>query len=146
MKITQVQIELEKRVSDGNYGSVRASVQLTAGVEPGEDGIDVLRELLAVGHARVILELRNSENLAVRRAVNPKPRTCAECKLGLTDDDVYEHAACTEIRSERERKQREEREAEYRKQREEREAAYRKDHEERGTPEHDDEDDEDDPL
>lgn len=94
MRITQVMVEFEKRVNDGNYGSEVGTAQYVAQVEDGEDPDDVIQQLLVRGRARVVGELKESETLTVRRALNPPKRMCSECGEPLGDDDGYLHPAC----------------------------------------------------
>ena len=124
MKVTQIQVEFEKRVNDGDYGSDRVQLRLSADVDEGEDADELVSALLHQVRQRVTLDLRNSVTLAVRRRMNPKPRLCDECKQILSDDDDYEHEACGQVRRERERVAAEERQARYAAEAEERRARY----------------------
>ncbi len=109
MKVTQIQVQFEKRVNDGDYGSDLVQLRLSADVDDGEDADELVAALLHQVRQRVTLDLRNSVTLAVRRRMNPKPRLCAECQQILSDDDDYEHAACEEVRVARRKAEDEER-------------------------------------
>lgn len=124
MRVTQVMVDLEKRVNDGNYGSEKATVQYVALVEDGEDPDAVIRELISRGRARVIGELSASESLSVRRALNPPQRVCPACGQPLADDDDYEHEACAGLRRGREEQVRQEQRARWAAEQAEREAAH----------------------
>lgn len=119
MKITQVMVEFEKRVNDGNYGSEKATAQYVAQVDEGEDPDEVIRCLVSRGRERVVAELKASESVSVRWALNPPKRICNECSEELPDDEHSSlHEACRETRNERYRREHEEQEARWRDQRE----------------------------
>jgi len=126
MRVTQISVELEKRVSDGDYGSERSQATLTAWIEPTEDSLECLDQLMAQARVQVEADLRASKNLKVRRAVNPERRLCSECKRPLADSEDYEHEACGEIRKERRAREEEERRERYRLEREERQRELEK--------------------
>jgi hypothetical protein len=111
MRVTQVQVEIEKRVGDNDYGSERAQVQLLAEVEDGEDADAVVAGLLDRVSDQVTERLRKSVTLVIRRKMKPKPRLCPECQNPLDDDEEYVHDACGVIREERAAREREERAA-----------------------------------
>jgi len=68
MTPTTVTVTFTKAVSDNNYGSEKAEVTVTA--EPGEgDYRLVVAALLSQARAAVQSELKQSPNLAVRRAI-----------------------------------------------------------------------------
>ena len=122
MKLVQISVEIEKRVGDSDYGSERAQLRLTADLDGDDDAAAATDELLRMARERVNADLRQSVTLTVRRKMSAKPRPCDVCKLPLSDDEEYEHAACTEVRHERERAERAEREARWAQERAEREA------------------------
>jgi len=94
MRVTQVMVEFERRVNDGDYGSEKATAQYVALVDEGEDPDEVVRQLVTRGRERVIGELKASETLAIRHRLNPPKRMCAECGDELGDDESYVHDAC----------------------------------------------------
>jgi len=115
VRVTQISIELEKRVNDADYGSEKAIVGLTAALEPGDDPVLALSALQEQARGRVEQDLRRSVNLEVRRRMNPKPRLCGECQEPLPDDETrYLHPACDQLQRERHQREREEREAHWR--------------------------------
>jgi len=103
MRVSQVMVEFEKRVNDGNYGSEKAAAQYVVVLDEGDDPDDVVRQVIARARGQAIAELKDSESLSVRRALNPPKRICGECGEPLGDGDSYQHEACAEkIRAERE--------------------------------------------
>jgi hypothetical protein len=122
MKLAQISVEFEKRVGDNDYGSERLQLGLIADLDDDDDAAAATDELLKMARERVNADLRQSVTLVVRRKMSAKPRLCDVCKLPLSDDDDYEHPACTEVRRERERAERAEREAKWAQERAEREA------------------------
>lgn len=114
MKISQVMVEFEKRVNDGNYGSEKETAQYVAQIEDGEDPDEVIRQLVARGRTRVIGELKDSESISVRWALNPPKRLCSECGEELPDDEHGSlHQSCRDARAERYKRDAEERERRY---------------------------------
>jgi hypothetical protein len=119
VKITQVMVEFEKRINDGNYGSEKATAQYVAQVDEGDNPDEVIRQLVARGRDRVVAELKDSESISVRWALNPPKRLCAECGEELPDDEHSSyHQACREVRDARYKREAEEREARWRAERE----------------------------
>jgi hypothetical protein len=115
MKITQVMVEFEKRVNDGNYGSEKATAQYVAQVDDGEDPDEVIRQLVSRGRERVVGELKGSESIQVRWALSPPKRMCSECGQQLPDEEQGSlHQACRDARDERYKREYEERERRYR--------------------------------
>src|SRR5579884_1964871 len=95
VKITQVMVEFEKRVNDGNYGSEKATAQYVAQVDEGEDPDEVIRQLVNRGRERVVAELKALESVSVRWALNPPKRICGDCGQELSDEEHgYTHQAC----------------------------------------------------
>ncbi len=94
MKVTTISVEHEKRVSNGDYGSEMFKVRLDAETDgyPDED----MQVLLARARDMVRAELRRSENITVRRSVNPRPHVCNHCAQPLDDWETYTHQACEE--------------------------------------------------
>jgi hypothetical protein len=149
LKVTHVMVELEKMLSDGNYGRERAVVQFAADLDEGDDAQQVTTLLLSQARHRFEHELGRSESVTVRRAIHPKPRLCEECKKPLTDEEDYEHAACTEVRRERARQDDEARRLRYAEERQQRQAEYElvtAGHVDGDTDEDADDDREDEPL
>lgn len=102
MRVSQVTVDFEKRVNDGNYGSEKASAQYVVVLDDGDDPDEVVRQVIARARGQAIAELKDSETLSVRRALNPPKRICGECGEPLGDEDSYQHAICAEkIRAER---------------------------------------------
>ena len=66
MRVTELGVTVSKMISDRNYGSERTEVHLL--VEPGElDDIEVtLRQLLGLARERMLEDLGNSHNAAIR--------------------------------------------------------------------------------
>lgn len=76
MKVREVAVEYGRTVSDGNYGSERVGVILTATVEPDESSgvvVEALGDLAKHLVSQALLEARSS---GVRRALE------AEASLG----------------------------------------------------------------
>lgn len=63
MKVTHVMIELEKMVSDGNYGRERAVVQFSADIDDELDEDGATRELLDRARDTLNAQLSRSESL-----------------------------------------------------------------------------------
>lgn len=114
MRVSQVMVEFEKRVSDGNYGSEKATAQYVALLEDGEDPNAVIRELVQRGRDRVVGELSSSESVSVRLALNPPKPLCGECGAELVDEDIRAggsfHTACRQARDQRRAREQQERE------------------------------------
>jgi hypothetical protein len=147
MRVTSISAALEMRRSNGDYGSDKAEVTLTAALEDGTNVEMALRMLLDLGRVAVESDLKRSPSLAVRRALITEYRICSRCGERLDDAERgYLHPACKEDA---------EREARYQKQKAENEAREREwaesnsNVEERelvGVTAADDDDDEDLPL
>jgi hypothetical protein len=121
MRVTTLSVGLEMRRSNGDYGSDKAEVQLTAALEDGTNVEMALRMLLDLGRAAVESDLKRSPSLAVRRALITEYRTCNRCGERLDDGERgYLHPACKEA----EDAEREERHQELKRQREEQERAW----------------------
>jgi hypothetical protein len=103
MQIVGVSVEVNKMLSDGDYGHESAQVAYTAELEDGDDPEAATAELLARARAQCAARLNASESLNVRRKINAPRRICNECLLELADDiRGYLHPACDEkIRAER---------------------------------------------
>jgi hypothetical protein len=69
MDITQVTVEYGRTVSDGNYGSERVGITLTATKDDDERTAEVVAELGEVARGLVADQLRQASSPAVRRAV-----------------------------------------------------------------------------
>lgn len=69
MKIHEVAVEYHRTVSDGNYGSERVGVVLTATTVEDERAAEVVAELGEVARGLVAEQLRQAASPAVRRAV-----------------------------------------------------------------------------
>jgi hypothetical protein len=96
MQIRQVTVEFEKRVNDGNYGSEKATAQYVVLLDEDEDPDEVVRKVIARARGQAIAELRESESLSVRLALNPPKRLCNYCGEALADDEHYSHKACVD--------------------------------------------------
>jgi hypothetical protein len=150
MRVTTLSVGLEMRRSNGDYGSDRSEVTLTAALDDGTNVEMALRMLLDLGRAAVESDLKRSPSLAVRRALITEYRTCNRCGERLDDAERgYLHPACKEA----EDADREARHQELKRQREEQERAWAESNanaEERElvgvTAAADDDDDEDLPL
>jgi hypothetical protein len=119
MRVTTISVALEMRRSNGDYGSDRAEVTLTAALEDGTNVEMALRMLLDLGRVAVESDLKRSPSLAVRRALITEYRTCSRCGERLDDAErSYMHPACKEAEDA-------EREARYQKQKAENEARER---------------------
>ena len=77
MKVNWVEVVLEKRLSDGNYGHEMASVRLNAEVDSGDLPDQVLESLRSMARAHLLAELSTSTSPAIRGALldpmGPKP-------------------------------------------------------------------------
>jgi hypothetical protein len=113
MQPTEVSVSYEKRVNDGDYGSEKVEIRLTAALEQGDDPVLVLQVLQMQLRGRVEQDLRQSVNRAVRQRMNPRARLCSECRLELGDHEDYVHPVCDELRRAQRDRERAEREAEY---------------------------------
>ncbi len=110
MRVSQVMVEFEKRVNDGNYGSEKATAQYVVLLDEGEDPDDVVRQVITRARGQAIAELKDSESLTVRRALNPPKRLCGHCGEALGDEDSGYHDAClVEYKAERDRERAEQR-------------------------------------
>jgi hypothetical protein len=69
MKITEVSGEYGLVVNDGNYGSERVTIQLTAVIGDSEDPEDAMRLLIDTARHGVRFELEKSRTAEVRRRV-----------------------------------------------------------------------------
>jgi hypothetical protein len=99
MRVTNISVELEKRVSDGDYGSERAQVRLDVVLDAHDEPSACLEALLYLGRHQAEADLKRSVNLNVRRALKPPPRLCSDCEQPLEDEDrTYLHRACDERR------------------------------------------------
>lgn len=116
MRVTRIAIALEKRTSDGDYGSERSEVELSADLEGGDDPLTCMEALQMQARARVEQDLLQSPNLRVRRAMIRQVRTCNRCGDVLPDEENgYLHAACKEAEdAEREARYQERKRAEER--------------------------------
>jgi hypothetical protein len=128
MRVTTLSVGLEMRRSNGDYGSDKAEVQLTAALDDGTNVEMALRMLLDLGRVAVEADLKRSPSLAVRRALITEYRTCNRCGERLDDAERgYLHPACKEAEdAEREARlaEREARHQELKRQREEQERAW----------------------
>jgi hypothetical protein len=95
MRVTRISVAMEKRTSDGDYGSERGEVELSADLEPGDDPMIVLEVLQMQARTRVEHDLLQSPNLRVRQAMLRKERRCSYCQEPLPDEENgYQHRAC----------------------------------------------------
>lgn len=97
MRVTTVSVGLEKRASDGDFGSELAKVELRAELELGDDPMVCLAALQAQARGRVERDLGESRNLHVRRGLIRQLRLCNRCGDALPDEVTsYLHPACRE--------------------------------------------------
>jgi hypothetical protein len=114
MRVTRISVALEKRASDGDYGSERSEAELSAELEPGDDPMLVLEALQMQARGRVEHDLAQSPNLKVRQATLRHVRRCNRCQEPLPDDETgYMHAACRTVEDAEIRARRAEQEARY---------------------------------
>lgn len=69
MKLTQVTAEYGRTVSDGNFGSERVGIILTATVEDGDSATRLAHDLTTMAKEIVSAQLRDARSLGVRRAM-----------------------------------------------------------------------------
>ncbi len=110
-RVSQITVDFEKRVNDGNYGSEKAMAQYVVVLEEGDDPDEVVRQVIQRARARAIGELKDSESLTVRLALNPPKRICPECGDPLADEDNGYHDACLTAHRERRDRERAEQQA-----------------------------------
>jgi hypothetical protein len=85
------------RRSNGDYGSDKAEVQLTAALELLDSAELALPILLAQARQAVEMDLSRSPSLNVRRQTITEYRTCSRCGERLPDEErSYVHKACKE--------------------------------------------------
>ena len=75
MNITEVRVEYGRTVSDGDYGSERASFELSSSVGEGEDFREVAHRLAEKATALVRARLKQSTSDKVLQAVETKEET-----------------------------------------------------------------------
>jgi hypothetical protein len=114
MRVTRISVALEKRCSDGDYGSERAEAEMFVDLDPGDDPVVVFEAVQAQVRSRVERDLAQSANLKVRRQTIRQVRRCSRCELELADDETgYMHADCKAAEdAERQERYREQREKE----------------------------------
>lgn len=69
MQFQDVTLEYGRTVSDGNFGSERVSVTLTASREPGESTATLVEALGTLARDLVTDQLRQARTHGVRRAI-----------------------------------------------------------------------------
>lgn len=57
MRVTEVSVTVDKRVSDNNYGGKYVQVHLAASLDPGDDPMTVVQCLLTQAKTRVLVGL-----------------------------------------------------------------------------------------
>jgi hypothetical protein len=93
MQIREVEVEYSRTVSDGNYGSERYGMVLSALVNGHEDAEAVARELYGRARALAVAGLAGSDSPVVRRAVTPVTERERRHDAYQTDRDAWERDA-----------------------------------------------------
>lgn len=88
MRITTVTGTFEKRLSDGQYGSELASVQLTAELQPGDDVDEVGLLLAARARELALAQLGVSGSEYIRRRLDPSPALRMSDQLAAASADI----------------------------------------------------------
>jgi len=82
MKPTEVRVECGRTITDGNYGSERVSVGMTAPVDDLERVTEVIRDLLDWCRAEVLHQLRTSGSAGVKASLRHEGDVEAEEEAG----------------------------------------------------------------
>lgn len=72
MRMSEIHVFFEKRVSDGNFGGEASRIDLTAQLETTDDPMLIAEALQLQARGRVMADLSRSGNTTIRRQVVPQ--------------------------------------------------------------------------
>jgi hypothetical protein len=143
--VTRLSLSTEKRSNDGDYGSEKVELEVSADIEAAENWMAVGDQLLAELRRMVMTDLARSPNLKVRQSTVRRARTCSHCHQELADAETgYMHEACEDLAHQEAEARRKERDREWEAQRAEQQAEYQRERELAGVRGSSDEDDDED--
>jgi predicted nucleic acid-binding Zn ribbon protein len=97
VRVSEISVTFEKRVSDGDYGSERIEIHKSAMLDSSDNPEEVLRSLLIDVRASVQADFANSTNFHVRQRGGPQVEYCHHCGDPLAADEHGMHELCRDL-------------------------------------------------